>query len=342
MNITPVSIAELLGDEIENAKDIEITGAGSILTAKKNDLTYIDHTDKLNRLPESKAGCIIVPLEAKNKTFDFKGAIIYSENPKYSFTKFLRILEKEVCPAKKPSIHKTATIDETASIGEDIFIGPYVTIGKNAKISKGANINAHSFIGDNVQIGEDSFIHPNVTIRENCIIEKNVIVHSGAIIGSDGYGYIKVKGRHEKIPQIGKVRIGENVEVGANCTIDRATLGETIVGTGTKLDNLIHIAHNVTIGANCLIMAQVGIAGSSEIGNNVIMGGQAAISDHIKIGDNAIVMGKTGIISNLDAGKIVFGHVGRPHREAMKIEVLMSKLPDMYKALKKIQKKLEL
>ncbi len=342
MNITPKRVAELLGEEIKSAIDIIITGADSIATAKKTDLTYIDHTDKLNLLSNSAAGCIIVPAQAKNKTFDFKGAIIYSENPKYSFAKFLRILEKEILPAKPPSIHKSAIIDETAIIDENVFIGPYAVIGKGAKIFEGVHINAHCFIGDNVQIGKDSFIHPNVTVRENCIIEQKVIIHSGAVIGSDGYGYIKINNKHEKIPQIGKVRIQENVEIGANCAIDRATLGETVIGAGTKLDNLIHIAHNVTMGANCLIMGQVGIAGSSEIGNNVIIGGQSAISDHIKIGDNAIVMGKTGILSNLDEGKIVFGQVGRPHREAMKIEVLMSKLPEMYKTLKKIKKKLDL
>jgi UDP-3-O-[3-hydroxymyristoyl] glucosamine N-acyltransferase len=342
MKMKPQLIAELLGDEIKSAQDILITGAGSILTAKKNDLTYIDHTDKLNLLPNCKAGCIIVPTQSKNKSFNCEGAIIYSENPKYSFAKFLRILEKEVNPTKEPSIHKTAIIDETATIDENVFIGPYVIIGKNTKIFKGAHINAHCSIGHNVQIGEDSFIHPNVNIGQHCIIEKNVIIHSGVVIGSDGYGYIKVKNNHEKIPQIGKVRIQENVEIGANCTIDRATLGETIIGAGTKLDNLIHIAHNVTMGTNCLVMAQVGIAGSSTIGNNVIIGGQSAISDHITIGDNAIVMGKTGILSNLDEGKIVFGQVGRPHREAMKIEVLLGKLPEIYKTIKKIQKKLDI
>ncbi|MEA3307001.1 MAG: UDP-3-O-(3-hydroxymyristoyl)glucosamine N-acyltransferase, partial [Elusimicrobiota bacterium] len=253
-----------------------------------------------------------------------------------------RLLEKEIRPARQASIHKTAIIDETAIIEKDVFIGPYVVIEKNTKIFKGVHINAHSFIGDNVQIGENSFIHPNVNIGEHCIVEKNAIIHSGVVIGSDGYGYTKVNGVHEKIPQIGKIIIRENVEIGANCAIDRATLGETIIGAGTKLDNLVQIAHNVTIGANCLIMGQAGIAGSTVIGHNVIIGGQAAISDHIKVGDNAIIMGKTGIISNLEDGKIVFGHVARPHRKAMKIEVLLGKLPEMYKAFKKIQKKLGL
>ncbi len=342
MNITPRHIAELLGEEAENADNGAINGAGSVLTAKKNDLTYIDTTDKLNLLPESEAGCVIVPQEAKNKTFDFKGAVIYSENPKYSFAKILRILEEEIRPKKKPSIHETAIIDTTAIIAEDVFIGPYVIIGKNTKISKGVCINAHCFIGENVQIGEYSFIHPNTTVGERCIIAKKVTVHSGSVIGSDGYGYIKIKDNHEKIPQIGLVRVQDDVEIGANCAIDRATIGETIIGSGTKLDNFVHIAHNVSIGKNCLILAQAGIAGSSAIGDNVIIAGQSGISDHINIGDNSVVMGRTGIISDLDENKIVFGTIGRPHKEAMKIEVLMSKLPEMYKAIKKIQKKLGL
>ena len=348
MKKSSAEIAELLKADFEGPADIMITGANSIKEAAASDLAYIDHIDKLNLLSSSNAGCVIIPQKArvsaagKEKISKLKKAVIYAENPKYAFAVFLKILENDIRPKKEPSIHETAIIDKTAKIGPDVFIGPYAVISENARILKGSHIGAHCFIGDNSFIGEHCFLYPNVTVRESCIIGDNVAIHSGTVIGSDGFGYTQINGEHEKIPQIGKVRVENNVEIGANCAIDRATLGETVIASGSKLDNMIHIAHNVRLGKNCLILAQAAIAGSTTVGDNVIIAGQSGVSDHINIGNNAVVMGRTGIMSDLDAGKIVFGHIGRPHREAMKVEVLMSKLPEMYKTLKKIQKKLEL
>jgi UDP-3-O-[3-hydroxymyristoyl] glucosamine N-acyltransferase len=163
-------------------------------------------------------------------------------------------------------------------------------------------------------------------------------VHAGTVIGSDGYGYVRAGGRHEKIPQLGTVEIGDDVEIGANCTIDRAALDRTVIGSGTKIDNLVHIAHNVKTGANCLILGQVGIAGSTELGDNVVVAGQSGLSDHLKIGSNSIVMGRTGVIADLKEGSIVLGPLGRPRREFMRIEATLSKLPEMYAEFKRLKK----
>jgi UDP-3-O-[3-hydroxymyristoyl] glucosamine N-acyltransferase len=173
-----------------------------------------------------------------------------------------------------------------------------------------------------------------------CEVGIEVIIHAGAVIGADGYGYTSPRGTHEKIPQLGKVVIEGNVEIGANSTIDRAALEVTLIGAGTKIDNLVHIAHNVTIGKNCLILAQAGIAGSTVIGNSAIIAGQAGISDHLTIGDNTVVMGKTGVMASLGPNQIVFGHTARPRLQAMKIEALLGKLPDMHRAVNKIKKHL--
>jgi UDP-3-O-[3-hydroxymyristoyl] glucosamine N-acyltransferase len=339
MKTTPEEIAALVGGELQGPAGTALSGAMPLAGAGAGDLAFLEKAANAAWTINRPAGCIIAPEDAKAALAARQGAVIYVKDPKQAFAKALLKFEKELNPPPKPCIHPSAVIDKSAKLGADVYVGPHAVVEALAELGDNSIISAGCYVGAETRIGAGSRLYPNVTVRERCVIGKNVILHAGVVIGSDGYGYINVAGAHQKIPQVGRVIIEDNVEIGANSTVDRAALDATIIGTGTKLDNLIHIAHNVRIGKNCLIMAQAGIAGSTAVGNNAIIGGQAGISDHITIGDNAIVMAKTGIMSDLGAGKVVFGHTGRPRMEAMKIEVILSKLPELYATVRKLKKK---
>ena len=223
-------------------------------------------------------------------------------------------------------------------MGDNVAIGPYVVIEPGATIGSGATIMAHCYIGYSAAVGGQSLLYPSVTIRELVQVGSRVIIHSGTVIGSDGFGFVPGRGGHTKIPQIGTVVIGDDVEIGANTAIDRATTGATTIGKGTKIDNLVHIAHNVHIGEHCFIAGQTGIAGSARIGNFVTFAGQSGAVGHITIGDGATIAGRAAVIGNVAPGETVSGYPARPHREAMKIEVLIRKLPEMYEWFKKASK----
>ncbi|MEI7482446.1 MAG: UDP-3-O-(3-hydroxymyristoyl)glucosamine N-acyltransferase [Elusimicrobiota bacterium] len=339
MKTTPAEIAALIGGELQGPAGTVITGAMPLTLAGETDLAYLEKAANAAWTANRPAGCLIAPEEAKTALKGRAGAVIYVGSPKQAFARALLKFEKELNPLPGPGIHPSAVVDKSAKIGSGVHIGPHAVVEANSEIGDNAVISAGCYIGADSSVGAGSRLYPNVTVRERCVIGKNVILHPGAVIGSDGYGYINISGRHQKIPQVGRVIIEDDVEIGSNSTVDRAALDATVIGAGSKLDNLVHIAHNVRIGKNCLIMAQAAIAGSTAIGNSVIIGGQAGISDHLTIGDNAIVMAKTGIMSDLAAGEVVFGHTGRPRSQAMKIEVILSKLPELYATVRKLKKK---
>ena len=338
MKTTPAEIAGLIGGVLQGPSETVITGAMPLPQAGRTDLAFLEKAANAAWTVNRPAGCLIAPEEAKPALTARTGAVIYVKNPKQAFAQVLFKFEKEFNPLPKPGIHPSAVVDPSAKLGAGVHIGPQAVVEADAEIGDGVTISAGCYIGAQTCIGGGSRLYPNVTVRERCLIGRNAILHPGSVIGSDGYGYINVAGKHQKIPQVGRVIIEDDVEIGSNSAIDRAALDATVIGAGTKIDNLVHIAHNVRIGKNCLIMAHATIAGSTAIGNNVIIGGQAGISDHITIGDNAIVMSKTGIITDLAAGSVVFGHTGRPRLQAMKIEVILSKLPELYATVRKLRK----
>jgi UDP-3-O-[3-hydroxymyristoyl] glucosamine N-acyltransferase len=339
MKTTPAEIAALVGGELQGPAGALITGARPLPTAQDTDLAYLEKAANAPWTASRPAGCIIAPQEAKSALSGRAGAVIYVKDPKQAFARVLSKFESELNPLPKPGVHPSAVVDKSAKLGAGVHIGPNAVVEASADIGDNAVISAGCYVGAETSIGANSRLYPHVTVRERCVIGRNVILHPGVVIGSDGYGYIKADGKHNKIPQVGRVIIGDDVEIGANSAVSRAALDATIIGAGSKLDNLVHIAHNVRVGKNCLIMAGAAIAGSTAIGDNVIIGGQAGISDHITIGENAIVMAKTGIMTDLGAGEVVFGHTGRPRLQAMKIEVLLSKLPELYATVQKLRKK---
>jgi UDP-3-O-[3-hydroxymyristoyl] glucosamine N-acyltransferase len=338
MRITPSEIAALVGGELQGPADSVITGAMPLAQAGETDLAYLEKAANAPWTVNRPAGCIIAPVDAKAALASRTRAVIYAGNPKQAFALALSKFEKELNPLPKPGVHPSAVVDGSAKIGAGAHIGPHAVVEAGAGIGDHAVVSAGCFIGAEAVIGAGSRLYPNVTVRERCVIGKNVILHPGVVIGSDGYGYINIDGKHRKIPQVGRVIIEDDVEIGANSAVDRAALDATVVGAGSKIDNLVHLAHNVRIGRNCLILAQAGIAGSTAVGNNAIIGGQAGISDHITIGDNAVVMSRTGIMADVAAGAVLFGTTGRPRIQAMKIEAILYKLPDLYATFRKLKK----
>lgn len=340
MNLTAADVARLAGGSLRGDGALRIRGAAPLEKAGPADLSFLGDPALAPAACGSKAGCLLAPGGSEDQLKDFPGTLIFTKNPKYAFMLALRLLEKETRPLPEPGVHPSAFVSPTARIGGGVHVGPFAVIEDGASVSDGAVIGAQCYVGRNVKIGRATRLYPGVKIMDACEVGVEAVIHAGVVIGSDGYGYISPRGTHEKIPQLGRVIIEDQVEIGANSTIDRAALDTTVIGGGTKIDNLVHIAHNVKIGKRCLIMAQAGIAGSALIGDNAIIAGQAAISDHVKIGDNTVVMGKTGVMTDLGPNQIVFGHLARPRLEAMKIEVLLGKLPQMHKALNKIKKQL--
>lgn len=340
MKLTAADISTLAEGDLYGDKTRPVTGAAPLDKAGPSDLAFVADAPLLMAAQASKAGCLLAPRGTEALFKDFSGTIIFTKNPKYAFMLALRLVEKEARPLPPGGVHPSAVISPLATLGKDVHVGPLSVIEDGAAVAAGAHIGPQCYIGRNVKIGAKTRLYPGVKIMDACEIGIEVIIHAGAVIGSDGYGYISPRGTHEKIPQLGKVIVQDQVEIGANTTIDRAALEATIIGGGTKIDNLVHIAHNVKIGKHCLIIAQAGIAGSTVIGSGAIIAGQAGVSDHLTIGDNTVVMAKTGVMANLGPNEIVFGHTARPRLLAMKIEVLLGRLPEMYKTLNKVKKQL--
>ncbi len=340
MNLTAKEISELVKGELEGNPALRIDGVSPLESAGPSHLAYLAGLKKAGLIKDTKAGCLILPLEARGKELPFSGSRIYVSNPKWAFTLVLRQIQIERRPKVRWGIHPSAVVDPTSKIGKYASIGPYCVLEKDVVIGEFSVLKAHVYVGEKVAIGKNCLLYPQVTVRENCSLGDHVIVHSGAVIGSDGFGYVQVDSKHEKIPQLGTVIVEDDVEVGAGSTIDRATLGETKIGAGTKIDNQVQIAHNVSIGRGCIIVAQVGVAGSSSLGEGVVIAGQAGISDHVHIGSRAVVAGQSGVRSDVPDGSVVYGIPAKPRTEAFRLLTLYNKLPEIYQSLKEIKKRI--
>jgi UDP-3-O-[3-hydroxymyristoyl] glucosamine N-acyltransferase len=326
-------LAELVNGDLHGDPDVCIQGAADIADAEEGDIVFAESPRFFEEAQRSRASAIIVRRGMHNSS----KPTIAVDNPRYAFA---RVLE-EFSPVKNREIgiHPTSVIGPGTIIGENPSIGYNVYIGRNTNIGKNVWIYPFAYIGDNVRIGDNCIIYPFVAIHDDVVIGNSVIVHSGTVIGSDGFGYTCVNGEHYKMPQIGKVVIGDNVEIGANVTIDRARTGKTVIGRGTKIDNLVQIAHNTEIGENCVIVAQVGISGSVKVGNGVILAGQTGLKDHISIGDGAVVCAKSGVIGDVGPGEVVSGYPARSHKDQMRILASQQKLPTLLKQVKELERR---
>ncbi|MBN2382909.1 UDP-3-O-(3-hydroxymyristoyl)glucosamine N-acyltransferase [bacterium] len=334
MNLSVRHIAEQVHCEWVGEGDRIITGIAPLETAGPNQITFLTNPRLAKFLDQSQAGCIIV---SKKVAQGRAGTFLVSGNPYYTFALVSQLFHPLARP--RPGISDQAVIEENVSIAEACCIYPFVYISSGTHIGPGVTIFPHVFIGRDVTIGQDTYIYANVTIRENVRIGQRVIIHSGTVVGSDGYGFATEAGAHYKIPQIGNVIIEDEVELGAGVTIDRGTLGSTVIGRGTKFDNQVHIAHNVTIGEHSLLVAQVGIAGSTHIGKHVTIAGKSGVSGHLTVGDNASIAAATAVIKSVKPGAIVSGIL--PAREIHKAHrsiAALFRLPHFITKLTRLEK----
>jgi UDP-3-O-[3-hydroxymyristoyl] glucosamine N-acyltransferase len=333
-------IASYLNCEVVGDADVEINKVSEIQNASKGDITFIANPKYEKFFETTNASAVIVAKNFQKRRDDL--SLLLVDDPYYAFVKVLKILNPplELLP---PGIHQTAVISKTAVLGENVRVGANVVIGERVKIGDNSVIMHGVVIGDDVEIGSDVLIYPNVTVYHKCKIGNRVIIHSGTVIGSDGFGFApRPDGTYEKIPQVGIVVIEDDVEIGSNCSIDRATLGETIIKRGAKLDNLIQIAHNVVIGENTVIAAQTGIAGSTKIGKNCVLAGQVGIVGHIEIADRTTIAAQSGVSKSItEPGKVYFGYPAREHSIALRIEGAIRQLPDLIKEFRDLKGKIE-
>jgi len=331
-------LADIVGGEVFGEREVEIKGVAGIKTAGEGEITFLANPKYESYLSTTGASAVIASYECCD---EYAGSVIVTENPYLAFLKVVRLFDIPHLKKYERGVNDSACISESAVIGKEAHIGPFAYVGDNVRIGDRVTVLPFTFIGDGVQIGDDCLVYPNVTIRERTIIGNRVIIHAGAVIGSDGFGYAKDGSIHEKIPQIGIVVLEDEVEIGANSTIDRATTGKTIIRAGSKIDNLVQIAHNVAIGNNSIVAAQSGISGSTELGRNVILAGQSGLVGHIHIGDNARVGAQGGVTKSIPPDTSVSGYPAREHSIARKIYACTARLPELLKEFRELKKKVE-
>jgi UDP-3-O-[3-hydroxymyristoyl] glucosamine N-acyltransferase len=338
MRRTAQELASHIGARIEGDASFELSGVAAPERAASRDLIYVDSPKNASRIATSQAGCIIAPdgIELSGKT------VLRHRHPKVAFAKAAALLLD--APVLAPAgIHPTAVVAPDAKIAPSAHIGPYVVIGENASVAENTQIGSHSSIAAGCRIGADCRIHPRVTLYANARIGDRVEIHSGAVIGADGFGYAFGEGRHWKFPQAGIVEIGDDVEIGANTTIDRGSLDDTQIGEGVKLDNLVHIGHNCKIGAHTVIAALVGLSGSCTFGKNVVVGGQAGFGERCELEDGAVIGGQSGVLGGkiVRTGQVVWGTPARPLQRFKEEYAWYGRLPDLAARIKKLEAKVD-
>ena len=332
-------ICEFVGGELQGDGNIEIQGVSGIKEALQGEITFVANSKYRSEMSRTRASAIIVSedmVSADKPTIRVK-------NPYFAFVRVLEMFSWRKRTQVHYGIHGTAVIGENVSLGERVSIQAHVVIGDNVEIGDDTIVGPLCYIGNDTQVGQGVLIYPNVTIREEISIGDRVIIHSGAVIGSDGFGFAKVSDRHHKIPQIGTVIVEEDVEIGANTTIDRATMtnGATIIKRGTKIDNLVQVAHNVVIGEDCLLAGQVGIAGSVEIADRVTLAGQAGVAGHLKIDANTVVAAKAGVTKDISGNQFVSGFPAVEHTRDLRMMAALSRLPETLSTIQTLQKRIE-
>ncbi len=335
--VTAGEIAAYVSGDLEGDADRVITGVAAIEQAREGDLSFIAQPAYDSWLEKTAASAVLV---RKDSPSGRCRCIIRVTNPYLAFVRIARELFKLGEPAHT-GIHPSAVIHPEARVEDAVSIGPMTVIDAHAQIGEGTIIGAQSYIGQNTRIGRRCQIGSAVVIEHDVEIHDEVIIQSGSVVGSDGFGYVKdEEGRYYKIPHVGRVVLEERVEIGANCTIDRGTFGETRVRQGTKLDNLIHVAHNVEIGAHTVIAAQTGISGSTKIGNNVVIAGQVGFVGHITIGDGAVFGAQSGVTKSIPPNTTVSGYPAKPHHQAKREEAALRRAPEMLKRLRRLEHRL--
>jgi len=337
VSVTVGQLAEWVRGEVLGDPDLPIANARAVHVAHPGDITFVDGERYASLWQNCKASAAVVALGVP-----FNGrTIIRVADPLMAFACIVQRLRGR--PADQThSIHPTAVIHPTASLGAGVSIGPHAVVGEESEIGTNATLHAGVVVGRGCRIGNDTILKPHVVVYDECVLGNRVVVHANAVIGADGFGYRLENGKHVKVPQLGWVEIEDDVEIGACSTIDRGTFGPTCIGAGTKIDNLVMIAHNCQIGRHNLLAGQVGIAGSSTTGEHVVMAGQAGAVDHVEIGDHAVIGARAAILGDISDHSRVLGYPAGPEGPIKRAWVLFERLPDMYKALRLINRHLGL
>ncbi len=329
MEYTIQQISKIIGGRIRGDENLIISGVSSIENAGEGDISFIKNESFVSKLLQTKASAIVShrPIEETRKT------LIIVDNPFTAFIKLLKIISDEKQQQPR-AIHPSAVISKDSSIGDNISVGANVVIDGNTHIGINVTIYPNVYIGSNCKIGDDSIIYPNVTIREEVTIGNRAIIQSGASIGDDGFGFLQIKGKHVKIPQVGTIEIGDDVAIGSNVTIARAALDKTIISSGVKIDNHSHIAHNCSIGEDSMLIAYAKLAGGVKIGRNVMIAEDVGITNYVEIRDNCMVGAASNVYKSLEPGSVVWGSPAKPITFEKRLQVLIKKLPDIYRKVK--------
>ena len=334
MSGTAGELAKYLGAALAGDAHVRVSGVAGPEKARVEDLIYVDSVKQMERARASAARCVVVSegMEIAAKT------TLAVKEPKLAFAKAAEWIAPRQAP--RPGIHGTAVVAPSAEVSATAYIGPYVVVEEDATIGEGAVIEAFCFVGRGARVGDSCWLHPHVTLYAGSKLGARVELHSGVVIGGDGFGYVYGEGRHWKFPQIGTVEIGENVEIGCNTTVDRGSLGDTVIEAGAKVDNLVQVAHNVRIGEGSVIASQVGISGSCTIGKSVMIGGQAGFGEHCAVEDGAVIGGQSGILPGkiVRGGQIVWGTPVRPLEKFKEQFAWSARLPELAERVAKLEK----
>lgn len=334
MPYTAAEIASHLKGEVVGDGSVVLSGFAPANSAKPGDLTFAENEDYFALAKASQASAILI---AGNQTTEGK-VLIKVADPRVAFARVLPLFFPE--PVFPAGIHPTAVVSPSANVDPSAHIGPHCCVGDLVVIHARVVLQGGNHVGAGAQIGEETRLFPNVTIYDRTILGKRVRIHSGTVIGSDGFGYVFDAGVHRKVPQIGNVVIGDDVEIGANVAVDRGALGSTLIGKGTKIDNLVQIAHNVVIGEHSLLVSQVGVAGSTKMGNYVVLGGQVGLAGHLKIGNKVTIAAQSGVMTDVPDGERMLGSPAVSDKQAKRQYVAIQQLPDLIKRVRKLEERL--
>jgi UDP-3-O-[3-hydroxymyristoyl] glucosamine N-acyltransferase len=331
--LTADDIARLVGGRVIGDADATVGAVAPLDRAGANDLSFLAAAKYAPLFARTRAGVVLIAPELADAAGDTRARVIVTQPHEALLALLPRLY---VSPPRPRGIEPTARIGAGATLGQDVSIGPYVVLGAGARLGDRVWLEAHTVIGEGVTIGDDTHLYPGVTVYSGASLGRRVIVHAGARLGSDGFGYVFREGVHEKLPHVGRCVLEDDVEIGANTAIDRGSVDDTVIGAGTKIDNLVHVAHNVRIGKLCLVLAQVGIAGSARIEDGCVLAGQAGIAGHHTIGAGARVAAQAGVFGDVPAGETWSGYPARPHKEALRASAALFRLPALLKHLERL------